>query len=385
MRHVDNFVRVLKDENLWYNFDGNDGDGEIITYQELQERLDSGKLNSFDVSSRPDLIRVFGDVSKAIDVYLHGVENWIDSDVICISNITGFRWSRNSCYMDSTLLAMFGVRKSPFVEYLFVQDLPNVLSENPCDEDVDEDRRLREQVKELLRLEVGQILKGERIVCKEFRRVLGNQCRRSDVEEDFNLNTFQDPNEFYRRLMAATSYTNMIIQTSSQRSHSYNGPIARTNTNDPTTSISLSLDLRSGIKDNKISYPSTWEGDWFEVDVEPRFARTTTKILSADVIVVYIDRGVLGDPSQRQVDRTVIEFDTSIVLKNGDKFELRSAVQREDSGVAHYITSFRCSDTMWFEYDDTKSDQTFLSRRVNSLDKIAEIEQLGVMFFYFKV
>ena len=179
-------LQALESQDVWLNFDT----GLFVSDDQIREMIRLGKLDPNSVSSRPDIFPVFGDLEKATKlVRSAGQEVQQRGDSVeyeCHKGVTGFKNPGDSCFMDSTLMSMFFLVDSPFYDGIFNAMVSSGGAQ--CSRDPAENKRLKEEVKALIKSDVERIIKGEvGYKCVKLRNLIGKTCRGDD--EDMSRGT----------------------------------------------------------------------------------------------------------------------------------------------------------------------------------------------------
>jgi len=351
----------------------------------------------------------------------------------CLPEIFGYQNPGNSCFIDSTLMAMIAFKTSPFTDNLINKGLQprgriNVCSENNAAEDA-----LRKMVYDLLVQDYLGMVGGERVQCIDFRRVLGRECNITGQRESDFAYQFGDPFEFYYRLLGVLNYNPMTIRTTTWRAPVESGEQERAAMTAEDNATALpTIDV--GFSDvQRISWPETWRTNYENVQSGDAYTwkRTEVEILDADVVVVHINRAVYGaeqvnlaippmaapnmnaladlfenlglpDPpsttntiinqpytfgpsnpalrNDQQVNDRVLEVETSFLI-NQRTYDLRAAVYSPRNG--HYAALLRCGSS-WFSYDDTETERPLFERKIETARAMSLIQSRGVLLFYYE-
>ncbi len=388
VKDLKTFVSVIQTKNSWFNLDTK----EIVTTEDLKQRVTDGLLSSDQVSTQPMVFPVFGDVDRAVNVYLPQLQI-IAKDLMtpdtcsCILNIRGFKNPGNSCFMDSTLVAMFAIKDSPFtvnmIDKQYSVEEPHDLV---CNHDKDEDNRLRLQIQDMLRKDWQDILNDvKNKMCSELRKLIGKKCLKDDSAQDLSRGD-HDPSEFYTKLMAILDYEPIKFSFTTFRSKEYSA-MERTPENISIQQGPMLSSLR--VDDiNSVHWPSSWAGIVFaEIPDKKnplfRFAHTQTRINSADVIVINLDR---SDPTKgnKYVNPKHVEIEQviNVDFPNGgsQKYSLCSVVYSPDDG--HWATMLKC-DGIWYDYNDMITGNVISKNKVEKIKAEKILKTRGVLFFYY--
>ena len=209
----------------------------------------------------------------------------------CIPGLRGpYNPDWSSCFMDSTLMAMFGFKNSPYYENMV---LKKVVANNDtiCSDNVLDDLRIRQDIQANLIFDVNSLMEGKIMECSKLRQALGRMCTKGGLLRDLSVG-IQDPHELYTRLVNAIGYFPITYRETSYRASSPEGAdeyqansIILPQTNLPA------LDINDEVVD-RISWPWSWTGDYNNVGSGDKFTwrKVTIDIMKADCIVVQLLR-----------------------------------------------------------------------------------------------
>jgi hypothetical protein len=401
------------------------------------------KMQGYDVEEMKDKFERLFKERRTIDSLLTGgaVPGYDD----CFNNIFGFNNpTMSSCFMDSTLLAMFAFKNSPFYEHMIVKDFMfdpqhgTICSDNPA-----EDIELRRVIQKTLREDVQRLMGGEKnFNCSLLRRYLGHLCTKNGLNEDLSVG-IHDPAELYGRLTNALGYYPIVyIETATRATDEFgSNPVS---VNSPELPQVFLPSLSSGNPDlQRISWPQSWTGTFENVNSgnDLTFRRVSYQIRRSDCIVVHLNRrytygDILLEEEQKRINNqglanltgafdlmslfgqqsstqqlpvnlgnTMSNTNVEVYVRPNDPrltdqtllnprrieveqefnvdgrgFILRAVVFSPQNG--HYATYLKCG-TRWFLYDDLNTN-SLISRRPVA-DEIVQqtIETRGVLFFYY--
>jgi hypothetical protein len=403
------------------------------------------KMQGFDVERMKTKFETLLKERRTIDSLLTGgaVPGYDD----CFDNIFGPRNpDYSSCFMDSTLLAMFAFKNSPFYENMILK--PFVYDPQHgtiCSDNLAEDIEIRRVIQKTLREDVQRLMGGERnFNCSLLRRYLGRLCTKNGLNEDLSEG-IHDPAELYGRLTNALGYYPITYVETATRATDELGSNA-VSVNSPELPQVFLPSLSSGNPDLKrISWPQSWMGTFENVNSGNTltFRRVSYQIRRSDCIVVHLNRrytygDVIREEQKRVQARSLPSTAASTVGNLTGAFDLMSLFGQSSSIVAppsnlgvtqeieirpndprltdqrrlnpreiaveqefvvegrgftlrsvvfspndgHYATYLKCG-TRWFLYDDLNTD-LLISRRSVADDIVQEdIETRGVLFFYY--
>lgn len=400
MLHLEGFVTAVNSGDLWYSFD----DRRTYTNDEVQRMVRRGTLKESDISSNPKVFPVVGNMRNAVSTFLPAMENalWLQQNrpTGCHEDLLyGPKYQSNSCFMDSTLMAMFAIKGSPFTEYLLARDVPDD-GQIVCSTDGNrgEDRQLRLRIQNALREEFGNALTGKAESCTEFRRLIGRVCRPGPNAEDFSGTS--DPLELYSRVLDVCGYKVMEGYDNPLWAVNEDGEFAQPEYSQPQP-LGNALTVQTiGLRPNDI-FDVIWQAfndDFYNLASYPHptskeytHYRKQLILTRADALVINIGRR--NYELKTNVDyRQMRVYDTLEVPVDGKPttFILRSAVW--SSASFHYSSYISCGDK-WYLYDDLNVQGRFAAK--NELFSDAQIKDhsevmlnlstKGNLLFYFRV
>lgn len=367
-------TEAIELEDLWFSFDT----GEFITDDQLRSLISKSQLRPENVSSRPDLFPVYGNMKKAVQTLAMMVGEEPKSDEYeCHPGVRGFSNDGNSsCFMDSTLMAMFFLQESPF--YIGLLKMPQSGEGKQCSQDPKENLRLKNEVQAIMKDNVDHILSGAKAFsCVKLRNIIGKTCQGSGRDLS---NRMQDASELYERVMSIFDYKPLRTRQVLSRSENEYGPFD----NPEIRGIENSIYLPISLDDTKfIKWPESWTG-LVQNEISKEWVQTETRIVSADVMVVYINRrtDVESGETQYRTDRLKVDETFEVTLEGGEvkKFNLMAVVYPPYAG--HYASILKCGGE-WKKYDDTMValpyDRTKLTK--SEIDSI--IMTKGILLFYY--
>lgn len=305
----------------------------------------------------------------------------------CSNGLRGLRNSTGtSCFMDSTLMAMFAFKRSPYRENLLRKPHDPSQSDLPitrvCSDDPIQDSNLRQEIRNLLVNDVNIMFTGNVHECSTLRTLLGRTCRMSEASQDLSLG-LHDPSEFYGRLLNALAYNPiMYTETTTRASDAFGSNAVVSNRRQLSDVFLPSLNVNN-VELTSISWPSSWNTDSYELieddNLEIFYLNRHYDIDSAECVVVYLDRRDIYGDATRLNDRYIsidVEFDV-----NDEIYDLSAIVYSPYDG--HFATILRCGKD-WYNYDDTKIDTYVSENMMDPREVKGIISTRGVMFFYYK-
>ena len=364
---------------LWFSFD----DAMLITDEELRAKIKAGSVRHEDVSSRPDVFPVFGNMKSAVDALLYKPKETYE----CHPNATGFKNpTASSCFLDSVLVAMFHLKRSPFYTGLFKKR--SFSNDGVCSSDPEENDKLKKQVQALMKKDIDTVMsEGRSSACIDLRKILGKICRSSHLDEDMSKG-IHDAVELYIRIMKVLEYDPIKYHVLRSRSDSESGPFIPDEEQPEYRVPKLEISLKDD--DKNVSWPHTW----IKITQNPdpptpydTFIRTEIVIESADVIVVSIDRALMADTSHpaskkeisSKMSKQRVPVDTLLDV-NSRSYQLMSVVYLPHPG--HYQTLLKCNG-IWRIYNDLRASSTYMKNEISNEEATLIIETKSTLLFYY--
>lgn len=306
--------------------------------------------------------------------------------VDCIDSLKGFVNHASSCFMDSVLMCMFAFKNSPFFRHMVLTPLVQEnLTSLACNVDPDADFAIRRATQLELRSDLKQIMRGERIICGQLRKLVGAFCKGVDGEDRDLSGGEQDPLELYARLCAMMNYnptdTSLVeyraLTEGGEEEFVINVPEIERKSYLPSVS------LESGA----ISWPWSWGGEYEYLPVRsyPEFPwkKNVTNVTRSDCIVVHLSRN-FRDPRTGQYDERKVNFSPMLIEHefdvNGIVYTLRAATYLPYQG--HYACLLKCGRD-WYNYDDTDTKSVLASKMYDDGKARGIISERAVLLFYY--
>ena len=258
-----------------------------------------------------------------------------------------------------------------------------------CDiTDIENDLKIRRDVHEALRAEVGSVFGGKAIFCTNIRRYVGNVCGRL-LNSDRMMGQ-SDPLEFYQRLCGILDYYPIELDYQNYWASDEHG-----NNMVLSSEISTREAILPSVKILKSTRVDLTAASFLEMQFEEqdvgweenpslRFRASQLAINKADAIVIHINRRNFG--LSQNVDETFVRVHDRITLPNHDTYILRSAVFSKSS---HHYTSFIACGSTWYLYNDLEvnRNQTPLieTTKYETADVLETLSRKGSLLFYFKI
>ncbi len=215
----------------------------------------------------------------------------------CLYGIRGYHNPHTSCFMDSTLLAMFAFRNSPFTDNLIDTPLRPNTGFPRCNADPARDEYLRTLVDKHLREDYANLASGAvNVMCSKLRMVLGKGCNLSGLPQDDFSQQMADPQELYVRLLQVLGYDPIEFTETVMRASSADGANASAG-NRQIQSGTMLPGLRADNPDlQRVSWPDSWNTAYENVNSGDNmtYRRSEYAITRADCIVVHVDRSIYG-------------------------------------------------------------------------------------------
>lgn len=334
----------------------------------------------------------------------------------CLPGIFGYQNPGTSCFMDSTMMCMFAFKNSPFVDNLLGRGLVPGPGYATCSQDPVQETALRQKVYNRTKLDYQTMAMGAKTLCSGLRITLGKECNISGNPEDDFSQQMADPAEMYIRLLTILNYHPIEYARRTMRATDANGT-GQTVSNEVTQKSTMLPPLRADDQSiEEISWPGSWNMPYENVHSggADTFSRSEYRIISADVIVVHLDRGLTGMEAEIPVAK--VESPTAspfasflnplplfpgptnpafivppwantrrVKVKqtfnvNGNVYDLRAVVYSPSD--RHYGALLKCG-AGWFAYDDQDVGIP-LSQKVISPEAANElIETRGTLLFYY--
>jgi hypothetical protein len=321
-------------------------------------------------------------------------------------NIRGLKWVGDSCYLDSTLLALFA-NPTPFTTNMLTVDLDSSLSMDGtfllCGKTREEDLRNRKMIQRELRKIVAYI-RGEsevRDYCTDLRQLF-RFC--PDVENYYDTG-MKDSGEFLGYLLSlfplqhatkrVTTYGTNDLDTEVEPEPGVDFDFEYRNTEvDNKASVIVSVDP---VKLEQLSESTTYASDLVvsvedsEFDSENLFRPreeeayrrriSITEILDTPMIVVSLRR-LISQEDESVIETTVIP-DEIIELENGKEFSLSAIVLYQN---AHYTCMLKCGGKWYYYNDMTREGQVkYIGTYRDMLDYKINPSKAGVQYYYIPV
>lgn len=217
----------------------------------------------------------------------------------CLYGIRGYQNPHTSCFMDSTLLAMFAFRNSPFTDNLIDTPLRPNTGFATCNADPARDQYLRTLVDTHLREDYSNLSSGAaNVMCSKLRMVLGKGCNLSGLPQDDFSQQMADPQELYLRLLNVLGYEPIEFTETVMRASSVDGANATAGNRQLQRGTMLPGLRADNLDLQRVSWPDSWNTAYENVNSGDNmtYRRSEYNIIRADCIVVHVDRSVYEQP-----------------------------------------------------------------------------------------
>lgn len=319
------------------------------------------------------------------------------------SNIRGLKWKGNSCYLDSTLVALFAT-PSQFTNNILTMNLaenripPSQRGLYPCGTTYDEDLKNRQMVQNQLNLIAQSIRGNDNIVeyCFNLRETL-KEC---PDPENYYDDAIKDAGEFLGYILSLFPVNTAVKKRVTYATNDMSAdPPARSliktsDITDRTSSIIQQVDsfsllslkgkssgLNNFIKQHEDTYPlelsteNLFFPDKGTIGYKRRIADETLE--SAPYIVFNLKRvNIYTDFIRAQIIPEPI-----ITLPSGELFFLSAIVIFEG---LHYTCTFVCDDT-WYYYNDMNS-RNYGIKKIGTYNQMLKISPNpttnGTQYYY---
>jgi ubiquitin C-terminal hydrolase len=311
-------------------------------------------------------------LTNRIAEFLHFIDM---AELLSTKTFKGLHNTRNSCYMDSVIIALFTVKNKIIDKYILYKDLNSISKKWISCSSRDDIRS------ELLR--ITHSLRGgpENITDVKTLRTYLQNCKGS---QDFHKGGMQDPGEFLLYLFNIFEVSTMTKRRKTYITNSIENPpkdyikiseeiqYSTPVINIPHHKIRRGLDISTFLKqtdDAIFSKENFYRHEHTGITYKRRIE--TNIVLSSSYIVFNIERVTI---SEEFID-TKIEIPTELTLLDNSSLELHSVVTYENR---HYTCYFKNNDK-WYYYDDLQSGAVHVK---NYLSSSPSIENNGTLLFY---
>ena len=318
--------------------------------------------------------------------------------------LNGLKYNANSCYMDSTLLALFGMPNKTISDNILNKDLNELktyqLIWTRCNKDLDEDIKGRQKIQRGL-IDVTMYMRGlskSPSNCKPLRLLLKN-CIQA---QPFHGNGTQDAGEFlvylFNMFQVNVATTFREIYGSNDLDNEYTDDWILTSRNREINDSVIVDIVSTSLMDNDDNYDITNYIDqtiettveyWKPYPTRPQETfirkREIFRFEESPIIIFKLDR-TYGEPSfeggeykvkTNNIWKKVIA--PEFMLLNNKKLYLSAIVVH--SGSEHYVCNVKCENE-WFFYDDMYSFVRHTGSYSNMLKTKPDPMSHGTIYFY---
>jgi len=277
--------------------------------------------------------------------------------------------NKNSCYLDSLLVALFIGDVDKKIYNLIVSNTshhPTIV-------------KLRDQLKSIYNIITGKTYRET--VCSRLRHNLDafyKEYQRTHNVDDINWKTDQvDPTQLLELLLAIFNTPNMLTERISAFGSTKRAPLVRDlvagSSRVEHSTIVHNITISNLIGKRKINlkdiFPNRKEVEHLDAANLARINGrmfptkiTKTNVLEAPIIYVNIDRV----SARGKLDTRIIPFQKLKLIDNRLPIYLKSIIiHYGDEGGGHYVCAFECRDD-WYLYDDMEE----------ALEEIGKFEDL---------
>lgn len=360
----------------------NSGDTDYLYLIEDQATIDFLQQAATYVVNQDE--REFMYVYRALGILAAFLESDMETEEVETCSVTGLRNTGNSCYLDSTIVALLAVPNDFTDEYILdakLQERPQI----SCSKggDPKEDLHNRRAVQKAL-IEIAKSIRGEKTVehCVNLRKLLA-RCPTSIAA--FHRTGQEDAGEFLTYLI---SLFNTDVAWHSVSTYFYNDPedkVFAGITVDDKASVVQSVDPRTIqetpdlVLSSLLNRQETMEFDDANLAVfegkRYRYRETLVDVVSP--YLVFNLRRLLP----REIVQTEIQLEPNF-MNNGYQFTLTAVVVHVGTTRGgHYVAYILCKGVWWL-YDDLQRGLEY----VGSFEELKEAEPSpltrGVQYYY---
>ena len=274
-------------------------------------------------------------------------------------NLGVFRWSSNSCYMDSLFVATMH-RPNPIASMILAAK-PRYTGNNQKLL-----KRYTDAIKEKLQLVYTNISSGGSMLCTDLRKDFDKFQRQymkqidEDIEEIDWLSSQQEPRDVFSHMLerAFVIDNNTVIQT-----------VVNGNKNEPQHVDFAYVNIRMLDSNDSVERYIPTQTEEFYNNIDKKMTRKETNILSSNGLFVNVQRGYKKDEDGTELKSNArLSVKDSVSLKDGSKLELASIVVHTGTTVhgGHYTAYIRHKDR-WYLFDDMKASYELVSKIPSSV------------------
>lgn len=322
-------------------------------------------------------------------------QNYIQESSEC--SFIGLEYTGNSCYQDSTLLALFAIPNDFIDDHILNANVYSI-SENPirsivCNEDIKEDYKRRLVIqKELQNITNSMRGKIQGTTCSNLRNLI-KKCKSSSGQK-FYSDTMQDAGEFIQYLFSLFDVEDTIqvrktFVTNNLELYDINDLIPLRLVEEKTSPIILipSHSIKQYKKTEIVDYLVQEQDSILDsknlykessgMTYQRRIEKTT--IIKAEYLIFYANRVFWSVDGKKKRTYNRIIANTEIKIDNKLLY-LYAIVVHKDK---HYTCYIKCRN-VWFYYDDTKERIKLIGSYQDMKLYKPSIEKEGVLYFYSK-
>ena len=321
-----------------------------------------------------------------------------ESDNIC--KFIGLKYTGNSCYQDSVLLALFALPNKFVTKNILNKDVRLISSKINRDiicgikENDDYNKRLMIQ-NELIRI-TGSMRRDipveERVqYCSNLRSLLKG-CPSSSKQAFYSTLT-QDAGEFLQYLFSLFQvnglYRIRITDVTNDLSNIPNKTLTIRQIEEETSPIVLIPEtiIEKFPETNIDNYLTQTEDSVLDKDNlykgpdGKKYMRRIEKtiVTKGKYIVFYAQRLFLTGGKEKRIYNKIIPVEKIILPMSEKPLQLFAIVVHKN---VHYTCYIKCDEENWFYYDDTKSEIRPIGKYQDVLKSSPSVESEGVLYFY---
>ena len=251
-----------------------------------------------------------------------------------------FKWSNNSCYMDSFFVSIMHKPNNAIANLLLDAPVKYTCSNQKLL------KRYSDAIKDKLRIIYNNIQSGNTMMCTELRKVFDKFQRQyikqinNDAEEINWLSAQQEPRDIFAQMLnhLFNIENNTVIQT-----------VINGAENEPQNLDFAFINIRMMEEnDNVRNYVPTYIDEFYN-NVSKKMIRNETHVVSSTGLFINVQRGY----NMQDKSAAKLTVPDTITLKNGTKLELASIIVHIGTSVhsGHYVVYIKNKDS-WYLFDD---------------------------------
>ena len=332
-------------------------------------------------------------------------------------NITGLNYTGNSCYMDSVLLCLFGIKNKIITDNILNKNLNDLKTYKTlwsrCDNNIDKDIKKRYSIqKELNNITLSMRNGNDTKKCSTLRTLI-KKCPGS---QQFHLPLTQDAGEFLSYIF---NIFQVNISTTRRRSYGSNKTedwklVSSTIDNNASPIIDITSTTLQNIhtghnitkfikqtEKSTLSHTNIWYPDVNNKNINYSKRKEVFRMLSSPLIIFNLSRtyGKLTfkkpkTKKEKEIGRGEFTgIETKEIFKEISAPETMTLHDRQlylssivvHTGGAHYVANFKCNNE-WYWYDDNPAGSTHKINYVGSYNEMLKTTpnpmSHGTLFFY---